>query len=57
MSECCCPHPDARACLLARSPEIRRTDDTPGDYDKFIDEVCECGCHRAEAGGLDDEDE
>jgi hypothetical protein len=44
---CACPHADARACLLARYPELRRHDDTPGAYDLHIDEHCECVCHQA----------
>lgn len=45
-SKCCCPHPDARACLLARYPELRRRDDSDTRYDATIDEQCECACHR-----------
>ena len=47
MKDCCCKHPDARACLQIRHPEIcRRSDDVGGMYDEFFDEVCDCHCHR-----------
>lgn len=41
---------DARECLLRRSPELRRRSDDPGGLDEeYMDEKCECGCHREEA--------
>lgn len=45
-SRCCCKHADARACLVARSPMLQRRDDVDIRSDEFIDEVCECSCHR-----------
>ena len=61
-SKCCCRHTDARACLLARHPEIRRTADVEGDgnplYWEFEDEVCECHCHveaNEDVNGFPDE--
>ena len=37
-SKCCCRHPDARACLVARHPEQR---------ERVFNE-CECNCHDDE---------
>jgi hypothetical protein len=51
----CCKHPDARACLLARHPEIRPYSDVYAPRDDlpevFEDEVCECACHREDEDG------
>lgn len=46
ISKCCCKHPDARKCLVARSPVLQRRDDGDIRPDEFIFEQCECECHR-----------
>ena len=43
--DCCCRHPDARACLMIRAEPGEENDPPPG-------EACDCRCHER-----DDDDE
>lgn len=41
---------DARECLLRRSPQLRRRSDESGGLDEeYMDATCECHCHVEEA--------
>lgn len=58
-NRCCCVHPDARQCFLARHPECRRfTDDVipETNYERTLDDECDCCCHRDIYGDDDNDD-